>query len=233
MGERLTNEWNVRGEFFRIPTVVNEIKFDFDPEVAKKMRVELELEADQPVLFYTGKFGGLYYSTEIAQAFAWLKEYEPRLHMLIVTPNEDDYVHGLFDSAGVDRNSYSICHSSYEEIERFYFVGDLGLITIPPGPGQKFRSSIKVGEYLCAGMPFLTPAGVSEDYLHAKEQDVGVVVDDFSEPEIRDAWPEIKRYLEIDRETRRARCREFGISYRGFSALNPVFRAAIDVLRAR
>lgn len=230
MGERLKEEWRVRARFFRIPTVVNESKFQFDHAVAQRMRDELGLEPDQPVLFYTGKFGGLYYSGEIANAFAWLREYEPRLHMLIVTPNDEDYVHGLFEAAGVDREHYTVCHSGYEEIERFYFAGDLGLITIPPGPGQEFRSSIKVGEYLCAGMPFLTPAGVSEDYVHATEQDVGVVVRDYSEGEIRNAWPEIQRYLRMDREERRKRCRDFGIEYRGFSSLNPLFKAAVASL---
>lgn len=233
MGERLKDEWGVRAEFFRVPTVVNENKFHYDPAVAAQVRSELGLEPEQPVLFYTGKFGGLYYDVEIAQAFAWLREYKPKLHLLIVTPNEDEHVHGLFERAGVDRAHYSVCHSTYDEIERYYYAGDLGLITIPPGPGQKFRSSIKVGEYLCAGMPFLTPTGVSEDYLHAREQDVGVVVDDFGEAAIRGAWPEMQRYLEMDRDTRRAQCREFGISYRGFSTLNPVFRAATDALRAK
>lgn len=232
MGERLKDEWGVRAQFFRIPTVVNEDKFHFDPETAARMRSELGLEPDQPVLFYTGKFGGLYYDIEIAQAFAWLHEHEPRLHLLIVTPNTDDHVHALFARAGIDQMDYSVCHSSYDEIERFYFVGDLGLITIPPGPGQKFRSSIKVGEYLCAGMPFLTPTGVSEDYLHATEQDVGVVVADFGEAAIRGAWPEIRRYLEMDRATRRVHCRAFGITYRGFSSLNPIFRRAIAALCA-
>ena len=232
MGDRLHDEWGVRGKFFRIPTVVNENKFSHDAAVESDVRRQLGIGKDQPVLFYSGKFGGLYYATEIPRAFAWLREYEPRLHMLIVTPNEDDYVHGLFSGAGVDRSHYSVCHSSYDEIERYYFAGDMGLITIPPGPGQKFRSSIKVGEYLCAGMPFLTPTGVSEDYLHAIERNVGVVVEDFDEPSIRKAWPEIKRYLDMDRSARRAHCRAFGIEYRGFSSLNPVFRAAIDALRA-
>ncbi|MDO8837363.1 MAG: hypothetical protein Q7V31_00430 [Parvibaculum sp.] len=233
MGERLKQDWGVRAEFFRVPTVVNEDKFHYDADVAAKMRADLGLQPGQPVLFYTGKFGGLYYDIEIARAFAWLREYDPQLHLLIVTPNDDVFVHALFARAGVDKAHYSVCHSSYDEIERFYFVGDLGLITIPPGPGQKFRSSIKVGEYLCAGMPFLTPTGVSEDYLHAIEKGVGVVVEDFDEPSIRGAWPEIKRYLDMDRSARRAHCREFGIAYRGFSSLNPVFRAAIDALRAK
>jgi len=230
MGERLNDEWRVRAAFFRVPTVVNEKKFDYDSGVATQMRAEIGLAEDQPVLFYSGKFGGLYYDVEIAHAFSWLREYDARLHLLIVTPNDAADVHALFARAGVEPRHYSVFHSSYDDIERFYFAGDLGLITIPPGPGQKFRSSIKVGEYLCAGMPFLTCAGVSEDYLHATEQQVGVVVTDFSEPAIRGAWPEIKRYLEQPREQRREHCRTFGVSYRGFSSLNPIFRAAMNRL---
>ena len=230
MGERVKDEWGVRADFFRVPTVVNEHKFVHDPAVEATMRASLGLAPDQPVLFYTGKFGGLYYGIEIAEAFRALLTREPRLHLLIVTPNDDAFVHGLFDQAGVARSQYSVCHSSYDDIERFYMVGDLGLITIPPGPGQKFRSSIKVGEYLCAGMPFLTPAGVSEDYLHATEQDVGVVVPDYAPANILAAWPAIQRYLAEDKATRRARCRTFGIRYRGFSSLNPVFRSAMTAL---
>lgn len=230
MAERLNQEWGVAGSFFRIPTVVNELKFAYDPALDSEVRLSLGIGEDQPVLFYSGKFGGLYYAAEIPRAFGWLKEYEPRLHMLIVTPNADEYVHKLFADAGIDRASYSICHSSYDEIERFYCAGDMGLITIPPGPAQKFRSSIKVGEYLCAGMPFLTPAGVSEDYIHATERDVGVVVSNFEEPAIRGAWPEMARYFAMDRACRRNRCRSFGIEYRGFSSLNPVFRRAMDEL---
>jgi hypothetical protein len=56
------------------------------------------------------------------------------------------------------------------------------------------------------------------------------VVDDFSKRAIRAAWPEIQRYLHLDRDERRARCRTFGIEYRGFSSLNPIFKSAIDEL---
>lgn len=230
MRERLKEEWRVPGKFFRIPTVVNEAKFAYDPIVGAQVRAELGIQADQPVLFYSGKFGGLYYAAEIPRALGWLMEYEPRLHLLVVTPNDDEYVNSLFSAAGIDKSSYSICHSTYDEIERYYFAGDMGLITIPPGPAQKFRSSIKVGEYLCTGMPFLTPTGVSEDYVHASERSVGVVVADFGESAIRGAWPEMQQYLGMNRAERREHCRTFGIEYRGFSSLNPVFKAAIREL---
>jgi len=233
-GTRFMGEWlgsiGARAKFFRVPTVVNGNKFLFDPAIREEVRAQLGLAPGQPTLFYSGKFGGLYYDREIAEMMAVLLEFEPSLHLLMVTPADDATVVALFDAAGVPADKYSICHSTYDEIERYYFAGDMGLITIPPGPGQEYRSSIKTGEYLCSGMPFLTPAGVSEDYLHATEQDVGVVVPRFEPEAFRAAWPEIERYLTEDRDTLRARCRNFGLEYRGFDALNPIFRAAMAAL---
>ncbi|MBL4775791.1 MAG: hypothetical protein JKY87_07035, partial [Mariprofundus sp.] len=146
------------------------------------------------------------------------------------TPHTDDEVYALFDEAGVPRERYFVRHSNYDDIHRYYFAGDIGLITIPPGPSQFFRSSIKVGEYLCSGMPFINPWGVSEDYLYATEKDVGVVVKEFSESEVTEAWPRIKRFFDMQPEALRAHCREVGLAYRGFDALNPRFKEAINYL---
>ena len=104
------------------------------------------------------------------------------------------------------------------------------MIAVPPGPSKKFISNIKVGEYLCAGLPYLITRGVSEDYRFAIERGVGVVVDDFIRPSIETAWPEIRAFLEMPADRRRAHCREAGLDYRGFDTLNPRFRFAIETL---
>ena len=104
------------------------------------------------------------------------------------------------------------------------------MIAVPPGPSKKFISNIKVGEYLCAGLPYLITRGVSEDYLFAEENEVGVVVDDFTESDIKAAWPKIQDYFERDPDERRKHCRDKGLGYRGFDTLNPRFRYAIDIL---
>jgi hypothetical protein len=230
MQQRLENEWRVKGRFFKIATVANDRKFKFDPNDRDAMRTTLGLRDDQWVLFYPGKFGSLYYTDETAWMYRWLRELEPRLHFLIVTPHADDEIRGIFDRAGVDRASYTICHSDYADIHAYFFAADFAIIAVPPGPSKRFISNIKVGEYLCAGLPFLITRGVSEDYLVAEEQDVGVVVDDFCETDVKAAWPAIKRYLEMDPEVRRDHCREVGLAYRGFDGLNQEFKAAIDSL---
>lgn len=230
MQERLRQVWHASGRFVKIPTVANDRKFHFDQALRQQTRQQLGLSDDAHLLFYPGKFGGLYYQVETAWMFRWLRDLEPRLHFLIVTPHLDAEVHALFEEAGVPRYAYSIRHSDYPDIHRYYFAADFAVISVPPGPSKKFISNIKVGEYLCAGLPFLITRGVSEDHLVAEQQDVGVVVDDFVESEIKAAWPEIKAFLAQPHEQRRAHCRAVGLDYRGFDTLNPRFRSAVETL---
>jgi len=230
MQERLQQVWHAPGRFVKIPTVANDRKFHFDPVLRQQIRQQLGLSSVTPLLLYPGKFGGLYYRSEIAWMFRWLHELEPRLHFLIVTPHSDAEVHALFDEAGVPLNAYSIRHSDYPDIHGYYFAADFAVIAVPPGPSKKFISNIKVGEYLCAGLPFLITRGVSEDHLVAERQDVGVVVDDFVESEIKAAWPKIQAFLAQPPEQRRAHCRAVGLDYRGFNTLNPRFRSAVETL---
>ena len=230
MQERLQQVWKSKASFVKIPTVANDRKFLFDQGLRDVVRGELGLAPDSYLLFYPGKFGGLYYQQETALMFRWLHELEPRLHFLIVTPHADDEVIELFDQAGVDGSAYTIRHSDYADIHRYYFAADFAVIAVPPGPSKKFVSNIKVGEYLLAGLPYLITRGVSEDYLFADENDVGVVVDNFNEHEIKAAWPKMQRYLQRDPQKRRLHCREKGLGYRGFETLNPRFRQAMSIL---
>jgi hypothetical protein len=227
MQDRLQNQWQVPARFFKIPSVADDQKFTFNPDDRARIRTQLNIPADAPVLIYPGKFGDLYYRAETAFAFRWLREAEPRLHLMIITPHRDEEVYDLFDQAGVDRAAYSISHSDYTGIHQYYSAADMGVIAVPPGPSKQFISNIKVGEYLCSGLPYLITRGVSEDYCYAEERGVGVVVDTFDEADIRAAWPEIQRYLTSDKEALRKHCRQVGIEYRGFVNLNPVFRQAL------
>jgi hypothetical protein len=230
MKERVKDVWHSKADFIRIPTVANDKKFLFNQKERDETRKALGIAEDTWVLYYPGKFGDLYYKEEFAWMYRWLKEEEPRLHMLIVTPHSDEEVKALFDSAEVANSDYTVVHTSYDEIHKYHFASDFAIISVPPGPSKKFISNIKVGEYLCAGLPFLITKGVSEDYIYATDKDVGVVVDDFVKEDVKKAWPKIKAYLERDRHALREHCREVGVAYRGFEVLNGKFKEAVASL---
>ena len=227
MQERVKDILKSNATFIRIPTVANDKKFIFNEQERKETREMLGVKDEQCLLYYPGKFGDLYYREEFAYMYKWLKEEEPKFHLLIVTPHKDEEVIELFEKAGVDREDYIIAHSDYENIHKYHFAADFAIISVPQGPSKKFISNIKVGEYLCAGLPFLINKGVSEDYIYAIERNVGVVVDGFVEDEIKKAVPKIREYLQEDREKLREHCRAVGLEYRGFEGLNKKFKEAM------
>lgn len=233
MEQRVKDEWKSEADFIKIPTVANDQKFIFNEEDRKETREKLGIDEYKWVLYYPGKFGDLYYREEFAWMYKWLKEEEPRLHLLIVTPHTDEEVKALFDSADVSSDAYTITHSDYENIHKYASASDFAIISVPPGPSKKFISNIKVGEYLCAGMPFLITRGVSEDYVYAEEKDVGVVVDDFTKDDVKKAWPQIKEYLTRDPQKLKEHCREVGLDYRGFEGLNKRFKSALVSLTTK
>ena len=230
MQQRVKDEWKSKTNFIRIPTVADDKKFVFNEKDRNEIRERLKINKEKWVLYYPGKLGDLYYREEFAWMYKWLKEEEPRLHLLIVTSHSDEEVKSLFDIAGVPSDDYTIAHSVYDNIHKYASASDFAIISIPPGPSKKFISNIKVGEYLCAGLPFLITRGVSEDYIYAEEKDVGVVVDDFVKEDVKKAWPEIKAYLTKDSNSLRQHCREIGLAYRGFDRLNKSFKGALQSL---
>jgi hypothetical protein len=230
MHQRLKEEWKVIGSFYRIPSTADCAKFTFNSTVRESLRNDLGFSNTHRVIVYAGKFGGLYYTDELACMFRWLYELDSQLRLLVVTPNSNAEVQQILVRNGLDPAVYRVRHSGYQDIQSYYFAADFAVVAVPPGPSKKYISNIKVGEYLCAGLPYLITRGVSEDYVVALEQDVGVVVDNFHEADIKAAWPAIRCYLEMPADERRRHCREVGVAYRGFAALNPVFRSAMQEL---
>ncbi len=233
MQQRLEEEWKITGRFFKIPSVTDERKFSFDNNMRALRRAELGLGFERKVLFYPGKFGDLYYGAEIAQMFRWLLNEDPTLFFLILTQQPAEMVTVLFQDAGVPQDSYAIRRADYDQVQTWFWAADFGIVAVPSGPSKRFISNIKVGEYLCAGLPFLITEGVSEDYLFAQENSVGVVVKDFDEASIREAWPHMRKLLVQDPEARRAHCTQAGRSYRGFETLKWRFEEALETLVER
>ncbi len=230
MQERLERDWKVKARFFKIPSVADDEKFQFRAADRQEIRQQLGIPEEVRVLLYPGKFGDLYYRSETAWMYRWLRDIDAGLHLLIITPHQDAEVEQLFSEAGVDRVTYSIVHCDYSQIHKYYSAAEMGIIAVPPGPSKKFISNIKVGEYLCSGLPYLITRGVSEDYCYAEEQNVGVVVDDFREKDIREAWPAMESYFLMDPDERRRHCREVGLGYRAYRNLYPIFCNALDAL---
>lgn len=213
MVERLNGK--VKGKVFRAPSGVDEHLFSFSAEARKDLRAQWSVSEDSKVVLYVGKFGGIYYREEIAQFCKAMLEQDEKLFFVFLTPTDYQEVRLFMEYAELPQASYLITEGkSPAEVNRFISASDIGLTAIPPLPNQKYRSPVKVGEYLLGGLPYITCRGVSEDDRLAEQHRVGVVIEAMDPLEAYRIIPEMHKLLREDPESLRMRCRSAGLSYR-------------------
>jgi hypothetical protein len=229
MEERLQS-WDVRGTFYKIPSVTNDQFFVFDRYLRKRIRDQFSIGDEKRVIVYPGKFGDLYYGVEVFYVFKWLSEAIDNVFFLIITSNDHEQIRAWIAEAGLPENICALGKATYEEMPGILSASDFGIVNVPPGPSKKFISNIKVGEYLCCGLPYLICKGISEDDWYAENKHVGVTVEDFSQTSIKAALPQVKSLLSEPKESVVERCRRTGVEYRGLSTLQNRFEQALRTL---
>ena len=131
---------------------------------------------DATVMVYVGKFGGWYMAGEMAEFFSVARELIPTLRFLILTQESPVPIHEQLDRRGID-DGYEITSAAPESVGAYLASADFGISFIRPTPSKASSSPTKVGEYLAAGLPVLSTAGVGD--LDALLGDgIGVLVDE-------------------------------------------------------
>ncbi len=174
------------------------------PRGRERVRAELGL-GDAPVMVYLGKFGGWYMEREMAGFFAVARERLPGLHFLILTQGDHGDVRRELQGRGALPGDYTITSVPPRVVGDYLSAGDFAISFIEPSPSKVASSPTKIGEYLAAGLPVVSTAGVGDvDRLLAPE--VGVLVSAHDAEAHREALAHVLR-LAADRRTA-GRCRE-------------------------
>jgi glycosyltransferase involved in cell wall biosynthesis len=167
-----------------------------------------------PSLVYVGKLGGWYLTEEMLKFFAAARRLIPDLRLQIWTQSDASHLHSLcmahelngFVSVGQMRSEYLPM-----ELPKY----QAGLSFVKPCFSKLASSPTKIGEYLAAGLPVVSSAGIGDldDLLkngHAGCA-VGIVVREFSEQAYENAAREL-RILLSDPEIH-CRCRAVAEEY--------------------
>jgi glycosyltransferase involved in cell wall biosynthesis len=213
MVERL-HEWKSKAKIYRIPSCIDEEIFKFDQQQRDSIRKKLGIE-NKKVFIYLGKFGDLYYKEEIGELCKAIESAIPDSFFLILTPNSEEEITLLFLRKGVNQKNFHITRAALNDVPNFISAADMGIVAVPPLPAQKFRSPIKVGEYLSCGIPYIVCKGVSEDDSYAVNYNVGMVLNEFSSTEVKNNLGKLNELLNENKKEQQLRCRKIGIEYRG------------------
>jgi glycosyltransferase involved in cell wall biosynthesis len=163
-------------------------------------RAELGL-GDRPTMVYVGKFTGWYMEREMADFVAAARRSEPELLFLIVTQADPAPMLRELERCGIGPDDYRILRAEPEEIGRYLAAADAGLSFVRPCFSKISSSPTKIGEYLAAGLPVVSTAGIGDVDALLRDNRVGALVEDFS-PQAYEAAVGTVRELRADPGTR-------------------------------
>lgn len=144
-------------------------------------RAELEVGA-RPTMVYVGKFTGWYMEREMADFLAVARRSQPDLLFLVVTQADPEPMLRELDRNGIGASDYRILRSEPGEIGRYLAAADIGLSFVRPCFSKISSSPTKIGEYLAAGLPVVSTAGIGDVDALLRDNGVGALVEDFSPP---------------------------------------------------
>lgn len=201
------NHWKevpVKGKLYFIPTCIELKDFHFDEIARREIRNRLHINDDTRVIVYTGKFGGIYYSMEEAsRTFKNIFNHNENVHFYIITPDPVLVLEKLMNLVGFKKYQYTIIGKvPYEEISKHISVGDFGILLIPSYPSQKYRCPIKTANYLACGLPFVITEGIGDDSDLAKAENVGLVLNDYENVNLKTINPSKEECQRIVRKHR-------------------------------
>ena len=114
------------------------------------------------VLIYVGKFTGWYMEREMVDFFAAARRLDPTLFFLILTQADRELIRAELARAGIPEADYAITRAAPEQVGAYLAAADLGISFIRRCFSKISSSPTKIGEYLGAGLPVVSSAGIGD-----------------------------------------------------------------------
>jgi glycosyltransferase involved in cell wall biosynthesis len=173
------------------------------------VRAELGV-SDRIVFVYVGALGGYYLIREMAELLAVARENDPRVFALVITQSAQEPMRAELERAGFGARDFRVMRADPQDVPRFLGAADVSLSIIRSSIARVPSSPTKFAEYLAAGLPVLSGAGIGDMDAHITESRVGVVLRGFDCAAYADALRELET-LRGDPELA-ARCRQTALA---------------------
>lgn len=133
-----------------------------------------------PVLAYVGSLGTWYMGAEMVKLFKELLRRRPQATFLVLTQSPEE-AQALFGQQQIPRERYLARTAKPTEVAKFLSAADFAVAFIKPCYSKVASSPTKIGEYLAAGLPFITNRGIGDLDDLVERNRVGISVDGFDE----------------------------------------------------
>lgn len=175
-------ERGATSNIWTIPSCIDFNQYQFNLGSRNEIRKELGISANQIVIIYVGKIGGMYMEEEIFDFFSYcLTLDEAIFEFLLLTNAEEQLIRKYCASRQIPKKKIHFLFVNKQKVPGYLSAADIGFCGIRPIPSRKYSSPIKNGEYWACGLPVLIPVGIAKDDLLAERHHIGKAFVDITE----------------------------------------------------
>ncbi|MGL4501706.1 MAG: glycosyltransferase [Planktothrix sp.] len=144
-------------------------------------RFNTQERQDRPfTLGYVGSVGGWYLFDPVLECFKELLEIRPNARLLILNRNEGDYIRNRLDFYGINDHLVELKTVAHSQVAKEMHQMDAGIFFIKPVFSKRASAATKLGEFMGCGIPCLSNDGVGDMTEILEENNVGIVVREFT-----------------------------------------------------
>ena len=132
--------------------------------------------SDRVVFVYIGVLGGYYLLRETAELLAVARENDARAYALVLTQGPVAPVVAELERHGFTASDYRVMRAEPADVPRFLGAADVALSLIRASYARIASSPTKFAEYLAAGLPVISTAGVGDLDAHIEEGRTGALL---------------------------------------------------------
>ncbi len=162
-------------------------------------RKALDEAADRFEVIYAGSVTGLYLLEEMGEFFLALRDKRPNALLRILTPSPVKPARERLLRAGLEDKDFWLGAVAPDEVPRYLSAARVGLSFRKATFSQIAASPTKIPEYLAAGLPVVSNAGIGDTDNILLSNRAGIVVDGFSRNAYQKAVEELEELLRTPR----------------------------------
>jgi len=147
-----------------------------------------------PVLAYVGSLGTWYMGREMVRFFKRVQQSEPQATFLVLT-QYPELAREMFHEQKIAPERYVLKTVASSEVPRWLSAADFAVAFIKPCYSKISSSPTKVGEYLAAGLPFVTNRGIGDLEELLTNNPAGALVDSFEDSQYAVAFQTVLSML--------------------------------------
>ncbi len=193
-------------------------------------RPDPKIQVSPPRIVYCGSLGARYALHLLVSCYVEAVRAIPALRLLVVTHSDGSGLRHYLEKARIGPSQYEIVTASHREIPQYLAQALFGVLLLQGGRSLRGACPTKIGEYLAAGLPVLSSAGIGDCTELLEGHRIGVILKDHSQMSFREGIGRLINLLE-EGWSLRERCRS--LAEREFSLAGiggPAYRSLYGTL---